>query len=282
MLLPTNKASMLRGGFGNCFKKLVCANTISKICKQCPVRQQCTYTYIFETSSKTEVPRPYIIEVPFNDKRHFEKGEQIKFTILLLGKATTYLPYFIFAFIELGNKGLTLKKYKFKLSKVTDNNNNVVFDGRKIFKTDAILSWKDILNNNLTIKNDKLMLNFVTPLRLIEHRKLVSNINFNLLIDKLLQRINAIYKYHCDTKKVIDSEELLSLSNSINTSFNNLHWQDWERYSNRQKTKMLFGGLVGNIIFKGNFNEFLPYINLGSYIHIGKNCTFGQGKYDIL
>ena len=101
MLLPTNKSSMLRGGFGNVFKKLNCINKSNKICITCPVKETCVYSYIFETSEFSQKVRPYIVEVPFNDKRSFKKGELIPFTIVLLGNATKYLPHFIFAFIEI-------------------------------------------------------------------------------------------------------------------------------------------------------------------------------------
>ena len=60
-----------------------------------------------------------------------------------------------------------------------------------------------------------------------------------------------------------------------------IKWVDLERYSSRQKTKMKMGGFVGNIEYKGSIEKFLPLIYLGSYLHIGKNTTFGLGKYII-
>ncbi len=282
MLLPTNKASMLRGGFGNIFRRLNCINKKNKTCTNCPIKETCAYSYIFETTEFSQKPRPYIIEVPFNDKRSFKKGETIQFTIVLLGKAINYLPHFIFTFIELGKKGLTKKQYKFELVKVTDIDNNIVFQDNKIIKKGKVLSWDEILKNTkLNIKN-KLTLDFTTPLRLSENNELVSDISFSLIIKKLLKRINDICEFHCDKFNKIETKTIIEKAKSIDIVLNNLEWKDWIRYSNRQKRKMLFGGLLGNITFKGDFKEFLPYIILGSYIHIGKNCTFGQGKYEIL
>lgn len=282
MLLPTNKASMLRGGFGNIFKRLNCINKSSKTCKNCPVTETCSYSYIFETMEYSQKTRPYIIEVPFNDKRSFKKDDIIPFTIVLLGKAVNYLPHFIFTFIELGKKGLTKKNYKFKLEKVIDSNNNIVFQDDKIIKKGKILNWDEIVKNTKLNIKDKLTLNFTTPLRLTENNKLISQISFEIIMKKLTKRINDIYKYHCNTIEKVDYKPLIQKAENISIALNNLKWKDWVRYSNRQKTKMTFGGLLGNITFKGNFEEFLPYIILGSYIHIGKNCTFGQGKYEIV
>jgi CRISPR/Cas system endoribonuclease Cas6 (RAMP superfamily) len=44
---------------------------------------------------------------------------------------------------------------------------------------------------------------------------------------------------------------------------------------------MKFGGLIGSITYEGKFDKFLPLLKLGEFIHIGKNTTFGLGKYKI-
>ena len=282
MLLPTNKASMLRGGFGNIFRRLNCINKKNKTCTNCPIKETCAYSYIFETTEFSQKPRPYIIEVPFNDKRSFKKGETIKFTIVLLGKAINYLPHFIFTFIELGKKGLTKKQYKFELEKVIDVDDSIVFQDNKIVKKGKVLSWDEILKNTKLNIINKLTLNFTTPLRLSENNDLVSNVSFSMKKKKLLKRISDICEFHCNKFDKIEDKPFIEKAKNIDVVLNNLKWKDWIRYSNRQKRKMIFGGLVGNITFKGNFEEFLPYIILGSYIHIGKNCTFGQGKYEII
>ena len=44
---------------------------------------------------------------------------------------------------------------------------------------------------------------------------------------------------------------------------------------------MKLGGFLGRISFKGDLEEFLPVIKAGEYLHVGKACTFGLGKYEI-
>jgi CRISPR/Cas system endoribonuclease Cas6 (RAMP superfamily) len=44
---------------------------------------------------------------------------------------------------------------------------------------------------------------------------------------------------------------------------------------------MNLGGFLGQIVFEGNFGEFYPLLQMGEYLHIGKACTFGLGKYEI-
>jgi len=44
---------------------------------------------------------------------------------------------------------------------------------------------------------------------------------------------------------------------------------------------MKLGDFVGDIVFAGNLNEFLPYIKMCEFLNVGKNSTFGLGKYKI-
>jgi len=42
---------------------------------------------------------------------------------------------------------------------------------------------------------------------------------------------------------------------------------------------MKLGGVVGQVEYEGEIGKFIPLIEVGKYIHIGKNTTFGFGQY---
>jgi len=44
---------------------------------------------------------------------------------------------------------------------------------------------------------------------------------------------------------------------------------------------MSMGGLVGRAVYHGAWQEFWPWLALGEWVHVGKNATFGLGKYVI-
>jgi CRISPR/Cas system endoribonuclease Cas6 (RAMP superfamily) len=45
---------------------------------------------------------------------------------------------------------------------------------------------------------------------------------------------------------------------------------------------MKFGGRMGSTGYEGILLLLLTYLNFGQWIHVGKNATFGLGKYEIL
>lgn len=42
------------------------------------------------------------------------------------------------------------------------------------------------------------------------------------------------------------------------------------------------GGFVGEIIFEGEIEPFMPLLKAGEILHVGKGTSFGLGKYRIL
>jgi len=44
---------------------------------------------------------------------------------------------------------------------------------------------------------------------------------------------------------------------------------------------MKLGGFVDTLEFSGPLNDFLPYIKLCEFLNVGKNVSFGLGKYEV-
>lgn len=45
---------------------------------------------------------------------------------------------------------------------------------------------------------------------------------------------------------------------------------------------MALGGLVGEAAYEGDFEPFWPFLVFGQWTHVGKNATFGLGRYAIV
>ena len=102
---------------------------------------------------------------------------------------------------------------------------------------------------------------------------------FELLIRTLLRRISLLAKIHCEANWELPYKEIIAQANTIPLGKSDLRWVDWERYSTRQRQRMNLGGFVGASGYSGSVAPFLPLILLGQFVHVGKNTTFGLGKF---
>ncbi len=55
------------------------------------------------------VPHPFVLSPPDEKKQLYKKGEKNTFGFTLIGKAILFLSYFIYAFEQMGKKGLGKK-----------------------------------------------------------------------------------------------------------------------------------------------------------------------------
>ena len=299
IILPKYKGSTFRGGFGHAFKKVVCVS-FHKDCSGCMLKEKCIYSYVFETPPPKDTtimrkypyaPHPFIIEPPIDEKTEFDENDNLDFGLILIGKVIDYLPYFIFTFNELGKIGLGKGMGKYQLIEVKNIvKNNDIIEESVIYKGDGkilnnkykILSSEDIINQTKKFnKKESIELQFITPTRIKYKNKLISDLEFHILIRNLLRRISLLLYFHCDEELDIDFKEVIEKSKEIITETSDLEWYDWERYSHRQDERMSLGGFIGKITFKGDIKEYLPILFLGQYTHIGKQTSFGLGKYEM-
>ncbi|MDI6793139.1 MAG: CRISPR system precrRNA processing endoribonuclease RAMP protein Cas6 [bacterium] len=294
LFLPEYKGSTFRGGFGYAFKRVVCANRKSE-CRECLLKEKCIYAYVFETPPPKDAeimrkypaaPHPFIIEPPLDTKKEFREEDELTFGLVLIGRAIDYLPYFIFTFEELGRIGLGKGKGKYSLKEVRDEQGKVIYSGEEKFLREGFriinpADFESASSSPSTLNSSPLTLHFITPARIKYQERLTKDLEFHIFMRALLRRVYLLSYFHCDENWKPDFSALIQASKKIMIEKENLMWYDWERYSSRQDTRMKLGGFVGDITYSGDLKEFLPFLLLGSYIHVGKGATFGLGKYEI-
>lgn len=296
IILPAYKGSALRGGFGSIFKKIVCV-TKKESCSNCILKAQCAYSYVFETSppggtdlmamGKYEaIPRPFVIEPPEDARRSYRDGEEINFNLILIGRAIHYLPYFIIVFDEFGRMGIGKYKGKFHLKEI-HNRKRLIYSEKeknlKLIDPEVIeIPEEFALSEEFSHEMD-LTVDFFTPVRIKHQRDLVADLEFHVLIRSILRRLCLLSYFHGEMKEPAwKQKEIIEAAKEVRIKRKSLRWYDWERYSGRQKTKMMLGGLVGQISYEGKIGPFLPFLRATEIFHVGKGTAFGLGKYRIL
>ncbi len=289
--LPQYKGSTFRGGFGHVFRRICCALRQDD-CVPCLLKEQCPYAYIFETSppagsqalSKYEsIPRPFIIEPPPETKTEYAPGETLSFHLILVGRAISYLPYFIVVFREMGETGLGRGRRPFSLLAVTatglDREESIYnSETNTVSNTDFTYSGNDLVKI-LPARATRITVRFETPFRLKDDGRIAPIPEFHVLFRQAMRRISALSYFHHGEQLEADYTGLAARSRQVALTENNTRWQDWERFSRRQQQRMNMGGLVGTATYEGDLGEFLPWLAVGEHVHVGKNAVFGLGKY---
>lgn len=291
--LPEYKGSTLRGGFGHALRRVSCALRRQE-CAQCLLRERCVYLYLFETPPPKDtelmrlypsVPHPFIIEPPLSRTLTVAEGEDLDFNLVLVGRAMEYLPYFVYAFVELGQTGLGKAKGRFTLERVLlrqqDGPEEIYSRREQVLKqTKPVPAWERVMAGTLALQGrNALTLEFLTPVRIKGDGHLVEEPEFHHLVRSLLRRISSLSYFHCGSRLELDFRGIIERATQIQCTERGLRWHDWERYSSRQKQRMTLGGFVGLATYAGALDEFLPLLALGEILHVGKAASFGLGRY---
>ena len=293
---PTFAGGALRGGFGAVLKR-VCCVVRDKECRDCLLISRCIYYYIFEGGPAKEgriyrtlssIPRPFVLEPPLG-LNSLQAGEPFSFHLILFGKAIEHLPFLILTINELGRVGMGRGRGRFRLSSVS------AYDGfgslhpiylpasDRMEGKPPIITFQDILRDaSGRVGLKEVTLELLTPIRVKTGGHLTAHLNFPVLIGHLIRRQAQLFYFHCDQEPELDFKGLINSAKEIRTARSDTHWYEWRRYSGRQKSEMYLGGLIGTITYSGSLDEFLPFLILGQYTHVGKNATFGLGQYRLL
>lgn len=288
--LQDYSGSLLRGIFGNALRRAVCV-TRRSTCADCMLYRSCTYAYLYETpppidSSKmrryTAVPHPFVIEAPVGAEQ-IAAGETLEFALILVGRANALLPLVVHTWMQAFSRGLGKSRSRATLEAVlaARGPDNADFP---VYSPEQGLSLPVPQPQSIPPAPDgDFGISLVTPLRLQQDGRIIKphELRFRPLFSTLLRRIAMLSYFHTDVPLEADFKMLVEAADAVEMIRADLRWQEWTRYSGRQKTTMQFSGIVGSFGLRGDLRPFWPFLYLGQWLHVGKSATFGLGQYTI-
>ncbi len=287
--LPRYQGSMLRGAFGHALRRLVCALGPAQECASCPLRRACVHPRLFEPFVEGELPpffggsdqavRPYVFE-PSGRGGPLAAGDPLRFDLLLLGQAVDLQAYAILALERMARAGLGPGRARFRLAQVEADTD--AGPAQRLFTVGSPVSSavaQPQLPVPAPLPPGPIALEFLTPLRLKIRNRLSGHPGFRDLAFHALRRLLELAYFHVPGT-VLDWTlgPLLDQADAVRIVDADLHWCDWERWSERQKTAMKLGGLVGTLTLEGNLAPFTLLLRAAEIVHVGKGTTFGLGK----
>jgi len=288
--LPEYAGSALRGAFGNALRRTACM-TREKECKPCPLYRGCPYPAIFQPPPPeehrlqkfSEIPVPFVVEPPDWGEREYAPGEGLSFHFVLAGKALTQLPLVVFAWRRALKHGVGRGEGAARLERVWltgAGEADCVFDATDGHLVPHQQALEPLPETLAAVRAVTLCLH--TPLR-IQHegRPLRPEaLAPRAFLMNLVRRIALISEFHLDRPLNLDFHDLARRAEAIQSD-KSLEWRNWTRYSSRQKQEMILGGCVGAWTLRGDLAPFMPFLHAGSWLHAGKNASFGLGRYTL-
>ena len=300
--MPPYWGSALRGGLGKWLRQTSCILK-TRNCNGCAVRASCAYGFIFETENiqsgqrKGNInvrPHPIVLELPFPCDFSTDEGMGFRFSILLMDRANEFFHHILFSIVKLGlEDGIgarTRQGYgRFQVDSVRCGD-EVVYDrkGAEIKKPSAL---RKLDLDEMSIKKkaevcmgkNNLEVKFETPFRVKYKGRFSQKVPFHLLIRTALRRLSSLEAAYGQGEPEIDYSGLIKAAEEIKTVREDLRWAEVPRYSSRQKSKMMIGGPVGTVTYKGDdLGRFLSFLKYCEVVHLGKQTFFGFGKMRVI
>lgn len=292
--LPVFKGSTFRGVFGHALKRAVCALK-RQDCPECILRERCLYTRVFETAlaqggrdagRNSVIPHPFVIEPPPETTTRFSQGDAFECGLILFGEFNHMLPYFVYAFEQMGAIGVGRKingsRGGFSLLEVKSGGRAIYSSsGGKLETADAAQPIPAPLPRGGPGGERRVSIRLETPLRFKQGNRLSDGLPFEALVRNMLRRASSLMEAYGEGEPPLDYRGLVARAGAVATVRSDLRWTDWERFSNRQDRAMNLGGLTGAVTYKGLLDEFLPLIEFSEKVHVGKQTSFGLGRIRI-
>lgn len=287
--LPAEKVSALRGGMGemllrtNCVRERDCANC--DFVSECIVRRTMYSKYeMVPQFVTTDDSVGYILECENHDKL-FAAGDLLQFNLILFGKAIVYFNQYMQAFFALGNEGLGKEHARYQIVSVTNTQNQPLFmDGAVYmlnYQIQTLGEYVDYRIRRMNKTGSQNRLVFHTPLSLKYQGGFLEEYHMAAIWNAVLRRIYMLdcFEEITDNVYTIDGLKESTLPDIVKQEVRRVGVR---RYSSTQDRRMVLNGIKGYLELTQIPEQMLPWLLAGELIHIGKNTSFGFGRYSII
>lgn len=292
--LPLQKASMLRGGMGEMLLQSCCIS--NRDCEECSFESECIVRRIMY--SKMEIQPAfmsagdsvgYVIECD-NYMTDFKKGDRFEFRILLIGKTIVYFSQILEAFYRLGLSGIGKENARFRVAEVLNSRKEPILFKDNIqmgrLKVETVGEYIIYRLRTLAPEGEgkaadgispgmyNVDVSFRSPLAIKHRGEMMEEFDTEAIMKSLQRRLYIL----CCFEGIEASPEFCSDS-LPELEVISCRRVDVPRYSFHKSEKMILRGNEGEAKFRNVSRNFLELLIAGELLHIGKNTSFGFGKY---
>jgi hypothetical protein len=133
----------------------------------------------------------------------------------------------------------------------------------------ATLSLQGLLESSL-LSPHTVTLTIVTPMRILIEGKAMRRFSFSPFIRSIFRRVSSLAYYYGGSEAEPNFKWLAEQSSLVECT--DVAYQ-WEARDSKRS------GLTGRVTLQGDLTEYHPFLLAGEYLNVGKNATFGLGRY---
>ena len=285
--------NIVRGAFGSIFRKLVCMPSCREA-KTCEVHSTCPYALVFEPqaargegpSGLADWPRPFVFRAAHLDGSTVREGDPFYFDVHIFDVRNPALKYFVLSFAQLAKEGLGPGRGRAELAAVDqlDLNGGTVapiFDGEQ-FRMRELDAPSTVSMSEAPDPLHKVRIRFVTPTELKSGHQVAERPEFGILFGRLRDRISTLRTLYGAGALDIDFRAMGERAAAVKMMHCELQKTEVDRLSSHTGQRHSLGGCVGEVEYEGNLGEFLPYLQLGKWIGVGRQTVWGKGEIDVM
>lgn len=300
--LREHTGASLRGAFFGALWGRFCSNQFVSNCAPCPLVTVCPVSTLVASIRDAaprgrDIPRPFAIRPPVHHAGVFGPGESFTFGLTLFGCRLELFPYIAIALHAMGQHGIgrrvpenNWERGKFQIDQVQAVNlltgvtqSIQVAGSPRVQVPDLPMTWADAAARAASLPHERITLRLLTPMRLIDAQKLVHCLHLRPLVQRLIERHDALAREYGGTGIAPETRNAwISAAETIILERDATRWLDLASFSRRQKRTMPIGGLVGEVTYQGDLRPLLPLLVWGTILQAGKDTTKGNGVYVVV
>lgn len=284
--LPADKVSALRGGMGEMLLRSNCVR--DRECGNCDFEEECVVRRTMY-SRYEKPPRfvttngsvGYLIECEDHCETFLE-GDCLQMTLILFGKSIAYFNQYLQAFFALGIEGIGRDHARYRIASVTNTKGRPLLVGGTVYmenyEVQTITEYVRYRLGRMSGGDRQVRLVFHEPAALKYQGAFLEEYRMDAIWQAVLRRIYMLECFEGLPHSVYDKEELKEIAMPEIVE-QRAHHVGIRRYSSTQERKMTLNGIKGYLQLDRMPEEMLPFLLAGELIHIGKNTSFGFGRY---
>ncbi len=281
--LPVSKVSALRGGMGEMLLQHNCVQ--DRECDSCQFANDCV---VWDTLYSRMDERPayvtgkesvgYLIDCT-DTRREYREGEELSFDLVLFGRSIPFFNIYLQAFAGLGMAGLGKEHSQFLVHSVKNDRGEVILQNGMIdmsnYRLQSLADYVKKRKRQLAGYDAGLQLSFASPLSMKFQGEYMHTFDGKAIMQGAMRRVQMMNYYAGNYTAMPDFEQFPEVEKQ------RVKRMETRRFSSTQNQRMQLPGIVGDVLLSNVTEEQLEYLIAAELLQIGKNTSFGFGKYKL-